>query len=54
LIESHVVLALPAMTEPSREYLAVILMRTFFGSMWSARATCTSCVASQNPTAAVK
>ena len=54
LIASHLVCALPARIEPSREYLAVTLMRTFFGSMWSARATCTSCVASQNPTATVK
>jgi hypothetical protein len=54
VIESHLVCALPARTEPSREYLAVTLMRTFFGSMCSARATCTSCVASQNPTATVK
>jgi hypothetical protein len=35
-------------------YSAVTLIRTFFGSIWSARATCTSCVASQNPTATVK
>ena len=54
LIASHLVCALPARIEPSREYLAVTLIRTFFGSMWSARATCTSCVASQNPTATVK
>jgi hypothetical protein len=32
----------------------VTVMRTFFGSMCRARATCTSCVASQNPTATVK
>jgi hypothetical protein len=37
-----------------RKYVAVMVMRTFFGSMWSARATCTSCVANQNPTATVK
>ena len=54
LIASHSVRAVPAMTEPSREYLAVMVIRTFFGSIWSARATCTSCVASQNPTATVK
>jgi hypothetical protein len=53
-IESHSVFALPARTEPVRAYLAVTLIRTFFGSIWSARATCTSCVASQNPTATVK
>ena len=35
-------------------YSAVTLIRTFFGSIWSARATCTSCVASQKPTATVK
>jgi hypothetical protein len=54
LIESHSVRALPAITEPSRAYRAVMVIRTFLGSMWSARATCTSCVASQNPTATVK
>ena len=53
-IESHLVCASPARTEPVREYLAVTLIRTFFGSMCSARATCTICVASQNPTATVK
>jgi hypothetical protein len=53
-IESHLVCASPARIEPAREYLAVTVMRTFFGSMCSARVTCTSCVASQNPTATVK
>src|SRR5215467_5452131 len=43
LIESHSACAVPARTEPSRWYLAVTLMRTFFGAIWSARATCTSC-----------
>jgi hypothetical protein len=42
------------MTDPSREYRPVTLMRTFRGSTWSARATCTIWVASQNPTAIVK
>ena len=53
-IESHLVCASPARTEPARAYRAVTVMRTFFGSMCRARATCTSCVASQNPTATVK
>src|SRR5215510_10252845 len=53
-IASHVVLASPARTEPVREYRAMTVIRTFFGSIWSARATCTICVASQKPTATVK
>jgi hypothetical protein len=54
LIESQSVRASPTITDPAREYLAVTVIRTLVGSMCSARATCTSCVASQKPTATVK
>jgi hypothetical protein len=53
-IASHSVLASPARTEPGRASRAGTWIRTWCGSLWSARATCTICVASQHPTATGK